>query len=346
MAGKMKSTPNFQRILRKANTYPIILTVVYVSFITLISGMFYSLIPQLIEEIKGIIKLAPQITFQLQSASDSLQSQVSFDLGLDEAFNTLVSKTNIETTARTIFENLKEAGVFLVKILIALILSYIFLIDKKKIQSFFGSVKQGNFSFIYEQFSLFFEKITKSFGLLFKAQALIALANAALTTLWLLLISFIQWDEVFPFIVTLSVIVFILGFIPVFGFLISSAPILLIGFNYGWMPVVYGIMAMIAIVHAVEAYYLNPKIVSSYMDFPVFITFMVLLMSEHFFGFIGLLIGVPLFYIVIDILKDINEYIEKIKLISSSFETQKASTRDSIDAGIRLSRSWKRSMEE
>jgi predicted PurR-regulated permease PerM len=183
MTEKMKSTPNFQRILRKANTYPIILTVVYVSFITLISGMFYSLIPQLIEEIKGIIKLAPQITFQLQSASDSLQSQVSFDLGLDEAFNTLVSKTNIETTARTIFENLKEAGVFLVKILIALILSYIFLIDKKKIQSFFGSVKQGNFSFIYEQFSLFFEKITKSFGLLFKAQALIALANAALTTL-------------------------------------------------------------------------------------------------------------------------------------------------------------------
>ena len=152
---------------------------------------------------------------------------------MDEAFNTLVSKTNLESTARTVFENLKEAGVFLVKILIALILSFIFLIDKNKIQSFFGTVKRGNFSFIYEQFSLFFEKITKSFGLLFKAQALIALANAILTTLGLLLISFLLGDEVFPFIVTLSVIVFILGFIPVFGFLISSAPILLIGFNYG-----------------------------------------------------------------------------------------------------------------
>lgn len=88
---------------------------------------------------------------------------MSFDLGLDEAFNTIVSKTNLETTARTVFENLKEAGVFLVKILVALMLSYIFLIDKKKIQTFFGTVKHGNFSFIYEQFSLFFSKITKSF---------------------------------------------------------------------------------------------------------------------------------------------------------------------------------------
>lgn len=43
---------------------------------------------------------------------------------------------------------------------------------------------------------------------------------------------------------------------------------------------------MIAIVHAVEAYYLNPKIVSSYVHFPVFITFIILLISEHLFGLI------------------------------------------------------------
>jgi predicted PurR-regulated permease PerM len=50
------------------------------------------------------------------------------------------------------------------------------------------------------------------------------------------------------------------------------------------------ITAMIILVHAVEAYYLNPKIVSSYMEFPVFITFLILLVSEHFMGFVGLMI--------------------------------------------------------
>jgi predicted PurR-regulated permease PerM len=56
---------------------------------------------------------------------------------------------------------------------------------------------------------------------------------------------------------------------------------------------------MIAIVHIVEAYYLNPKIVSSYVHFPVFITFVILLVSEHTFGLMGLLIGVPLFSIIL-----------------------------------------------
>jgi predicted PurR-regulated permease PerM len=47
---------------------------------------------------------------------------------------------------------------------------------------------------------------------------------------------------------------------------------------------------MIAIVHAIEAYYLNPRIVSSYMHIPVFVTFVILLVSEHFLGLVGLLI--------------------------------------------------------
>lgn len=47
---------------------------------------------------------------------------------------------------------------------------------------------------------------------------------------------------------------------------------------------------MMTIVHAIEAYILNPKIVSSYIDFPVFITFIILIVSEHFFGLVGLLI--------------------------------------------------------
>jgi predicted PurR-regulated permease PerM len=72
-------------------------------------------------------------------------------------------------------------------------------------------------------------------------------------------------------------------------------------------------MLMIAIVHAVEAYYLNPKIVSSYLHFPVFITFIILIVSEHLFGLIGLLIGVPLFSIIIGLVEDLDHYASRIK---------------------------------
>ena len=111
------------------------------------------------------------------------------------------------------------------------------------------------------------------------------------------------------------------------------------------MQVVAAIVVMIAVVHAIEAYFLNPKIVSSYMEFPVFITFIILLLSEHFLGFIGLLIGIPLFYILVDLLKDFDLYIEKIKKISHTIDVQKSSTKEAIHKNIRLSRSGKRASE-
>lgn len=223
---------------------------------------------------------------RLQSAADNLQNSVSFDLGLDEVFTSVVNKAAVETTLTNIFENVKNIGIFLLKVLIALILSYVFIIDRERIERYFGLIKTGNFAFIYDQFAVIAEKISKGFGLIFKAQAIIALVNAILTTIGLLAISFIHGGDSFPFIATLGIVVFIFGFIPVLGFFISSIPILIIGFNYGGMNVIAAIVIMITIVHVVEAYYLNPKIVSSYMEFPVFITFLILLLSEHFFGFV------------------------------------------------------------
>lgn len=95
----------------------------------------------------------------------------------------------------------------------------------------------------------------------------------------------------FPFIFTLSLIVFICGFIPVFGTFLSGIPILIIGYGYGsgngdGMSIVIACIIMITLVHIVEAYYLNPKIVSSYVHFPIFITFLILLIAEHLFGLI------------------------------------------------------------
>lgn len=172
--------------------FPVLITIIYIFFLTVIVTMFYSFIPHLIEETKGLVKLAPQITNQLRSTADTLQSQVSFNLGFDDFFQGMVSKANIEMTVVSVFQNLKNAGVFILQMIIALILSFVFLIDREKINHYFSGIKIGNFAFIYEQFSNFAEKISKGFGLIFKAQAIIALINAILTTLGLLLIGYLH----------------------------------------------------------------------------------------------------------------------------------------------------------
>jgi predicted PurR-regulated permease PerM len=86
----------------------------------------------------------------------------------------------------------------------------------------------------------------------------------------------------FPFIYTLAIIVFICSFIPVMGTFISSIPILIIGYTtFQHIGIIFEIIFLIAFIHAVEAYYLNPKIVSSFIQLPISLTFLVLILSEH-----------------------------------------------------------------
>ncbi len=59
---------------------------------------------------------------------------------------------------------------------------------------------------------------------------------------------------------------------------------------------------MICIVHAVETYILNPKLMSNRTKLPVCFVFIILLVGEHYLGVWGLLIGVPIFMFLMDIL--------------------------------------------
>ncbi len=331
-----------RKFFRTTSSLPVVITLVYVSFITVVISLFYTLIPHLLEEGKGLIQDAPVITNQIQEAVARLEDSVNMDLGINKALNNIFNPASVQEIVKGTFENLKNIGIFLTKFFIALILSYVFLIDRKKIADYLETMKGGNFSFLYEEYRIIFEKVTKGFGLIFKAQAIIALVNAILTIIGLLVISFFHGGDSFPYVITLGVIVFIFGFVPILGTFLSWIPILIIGYNYGGTSIIIAILGMIAFIHAVEAYYLNPKIVSAYMELPVFLTFLILLVSEHMFGFVGLLIGVPLFYIFVDVLKDFDRFISKISHASTLFRETKDGTKEAISHDIRLSRSGKR----
>lgn len=111
------------------------------------------------------------------------------DLGINNAIAKILNPSTIESIVRDSIENLKNVGIFLTKLIIAMILSYVFLIDREKISSYLSDLKRGNFAFLYEEYQIIFGKIGKGFGLIFKAQAIIAFINAVLTAIGLLLIS-------------------------------------------------------------------------------------------------------------------------------------------------------------
>jgi predicted PurR-regulated permease PerM len=109
----------------------------------------------------------------------------------------------------------------------------------------------------------------------------------------------------FPQALGLGFMIFILGLIPVAGVLISLIPLCIIAFNIGGFVKIIEVIVMIVVLHSLESYILNPKLMSSKTKLPVFLVFIILLFSEHYLGVWGLLFGIPLFIFLLDVL-DIN----------------------------------------
>ena len=94
---------------------------------------------------------------------------------------------------------------------------------------------------------------------------------------------------------------FVLSLVPVAGVIISLVPLSLVGYQVGGIRDVIYIIIMIMVIHALEAYILNPKFMSSRTELPIFYTFVVLLVAEHLWGTWGLIVGVPIFTFLLDV---------------------------------------------
>lgn len=163
---------------------------------------------------------------------------------------------------------------------LALILSLFFSLEKERVTSFTGQFMTSKVGFIFKEAAFFGKKFVSTFGVVLEAQLMIALVNTFITTIALYLMDF-------PQLLSLSIMVFVLGLIPVAGVIISCIPLVLIAYSVGGFQDVVYILITVVIVHAIETYILNPKLMSSKTNLPVFYTFIILIFSETFFWSVG-----------------------------------------------------------
>ena len=183
-----------------------------------------------------------------------------------------------------------------IQVLLSLILSLFFLLEKPKLIEFTLKFKHSKIADFYNEIEYFGSKFVQTFGKVIEAQFVIATVNCILTTLALWIMDFTQ-------LMGLSILIFLLGLIPVAGVIISLVPLCTIAYSLGGFIQVFYIVLVIMVIHAIEAYILNPKLMSSKTDLPVFYTFIVLIFSEHFFGVWGLIVGIPVFVFMLDVLE-------------------------------------------
>lgn len=336
-----------QKFLVSLTSINSLITLLYIGFIVVLGFILSTLVPHLLLEGGSFVRDIPAMLGRVQMEIARLEGTFHLSLGFDSAMKEFFNPDSVQALLSEALQNLKNAGIFLFEFILALMLSYIFLMDRHRIGEYLATIRHTHFAFLYDEYRAFFSKVGRGFGLVFKAQSFIAIANALLTVLGLVFISF-AFGKPFPYMVTLALIVFVFGFIPVLGTFLSSVPILIIAYTYGGVPAVLSVVAMVTFVHAVEAYYLNPRIVSSYMELPVFLTFVILLVSERLFGLVGLLVGVPLFSILTEVLRDFDSYVGRVQNVREAIEQAENNTHEALEDGktLRMSRSGKRQTDE
>ncbi|MBD7910902.1 MULTISPECIES: AI-2E family transporter [Clostridium] len=180
-------------------------------------------------------------------------------------------------------------------VFIASILSLFFLLEKDKIKEFFFKFEDSKISMVYKYTLDFGTNFLNSFGKVVQAQLIIAFVNSILSTIALFLFHF-------PQVLGLGVMIFIFSLVPVAGTIASLIPLCIIAYTIGGFKTVFYILILIAVLHALESYVLNPRFMADKTELPVFIVFITLLISEHFMGVWGLLLGIPLLMFILDLL--------------------------------------------
>lgn len=285
----------FQRIILKITTLKIsrviITLILYLVFIALLVIAVYKYIPIAIKQIIAIINDVVVIVINLKGQQfdnpilDFLIAQL----------NTIDIANYLGNKSAYLFSLVGDIGQIGLYIFLSLILSLFFILEKDRVVRFVLGFKNSKISGFFNELQFFGDRLMNSFGKVIQAQILIALCNTVLSLIMLKILGF-------PQLIGLGVMIFVLSLIPVAGVAISLVPLSIIAFNIGGFTYIIYVIIMIMIIHAVESYLLNPKLMSVKTDLPVFFTFLILILSEHFMGIWGLIIGIPIFIFILDLL--------------------------------------------
>lgn len=268
--------------------YKLMIVTVSLVVTTMLLIIIIDFLPLVINEFKQVVK-------QINDLYSYPQDNAVINLikeKVNEIYGTIFSTEGINYIVQSISNISKVA----INIIIALILSIFFLLEKDKIIQFTSKFRQSKISGICSEIEFFWNTFISSFGKVIEVQIVIAAINGVLSVIGL-------WIIGFPHLLGFGMIVMLLGLIPVAGVIISLVPLSIVAFNNGGLVQIAYVLIMIALLHAFEAYILNPKLMSSKTKLPIFYTLSILIVSEHIAGVLGLIVGIPIFMFILDIIE-------------------------------------------
>ena len=277
------------RLIRRYVKIPSIL-IVLVTYALVLCALYFGITNYLPKLIEQIVKMTDSVMhfYQSQDTNELMKYVTNY-----------ISKSSIMEQVKNgmgmVLEYITSIWSMAITFFMSMVLSFFYTIELDQMNEFSNRFLDSEFGWFFQDISYFGHKFVNTFGVVLEAQFFIAICNTAITTV---ILAFMKM----PQILALSIMIFLLSLVPVAGVIVSCVPLSMIAYSIGGIRYVVYILIMIVVVHAIETYVLNPQFMSSRTELPVFYTFVVLLLADHLFGTWGLIVGVPIFTFLLDIL--------------------------------------------
>ncbi len=286
--------------------------IVYLVLLAILTGVLLLVVPRMLVEARNLARqyitteaareeAGDNETFihrQARGAVDSVLITIAGREAFDDfrgsdAYEALVARIDrtltgvrMRVTAEvTAFAN--DAIAVALQFVLAILLSFLLVWDLPRTKVRLSRYAEGRTAEIYSEIVPGLTAFGTMLGRAFEAQSVVAVVNAVLTTIVFLLLGL-------PSIALLAMIVFFCSYIPILGMILSTLPAAFLALRLGGIGHVLWLVLGIAVIHAIEAYMLNPLIYGRHLRLHPMATLVILLVAEHLFGVWGLLLGVPL----------------------------------------------------
>jgi predicted PurR-regulated permease PerM len=147
-----------------------------------------------------------------------------------------------------------------------------------------------------------------------RGQLTIMLVNGVLTFIGLVILEI-------PFALALSALATILYVVPLFGTIISSIPIVLLALTSGGLSMGLLALAWILVIHALESYVLNPKIMGDASRIHPVLIVLALVLGERAAGIVGALLAVPVASVFVAIFRFLHRKLSELDQRASAIRS-------------------------
>ncbi|MDO5779649.1 MAG: AI-2E family transporter [Clostridium sp.] len=311
---------NFFKKLKKSykRSVGLLLTYITASIITYLFIQF--VLPQLVDSIVGLVNSIPEYLNELTRVTndifDNLNLQPEYINLITDKFGESVTYiiTMISNLIPVIGNFVVGATSSILNIIIGIIISIYILIDKEK---FMALGKKVVYALCSKEKAKFILRLATQSNMTFSrfigGKILDSFIIGVLTFLILTIFKM-------PYVLLISVIVGVTNIIPFFGPFIGGIPATIIILFVSPIQALWFIV-IIVVIQQIDGNIIGPKILGDSIGISAFWILFSLLVAAKFMGFVGMIIGVPLFAIFYSIIKEIIE--EKLAKKGLPIETDK-----------------------